>query len=181
MELRPYRAADCAQLAALFHDTVYAVNARDYTREQLDAWAGAGVDLDVWNRSLLEHSTVVAVEGAQIVGFGDMDASGYLDRLYVHKDFQGRGIATAICDALEAMVWAECCAVHASITAKPFFAGRGYRMVREQTVERRGVLLRNYRMEKETARGRAGDGMRLEGAGQSEGSAGLNPCAPPEG
>lgn len=28
-------------------------------------------------------------------GFADMDADGYLDRLYVHKDYQGRGGAAA--------------------------------------------------------------------------------------
>ena len=33
-----------------------------------------------------------------------MDADGYLDRLYVHKDYQGRGVATALCDALEQAV-----------------------------------------------------------------------------
>ena len=37
----------------------------------------------------------------QIVCFGDMDETGYLDRLYVHKDYQCRGVASAICDALE--------------------------------------------------------------------------------
>ena len=36
-----------------------------------------------------------------IIGFGDMDNTGYLDRLYVHKDYQGKGVATAICDRLE--------------------------------------------------------------------------------
>jgi GNAT superfamily N-acetyltransferase len=29
------------------------------------------------------------------VGFADMDADGYLDRLYVHRDYQGRGVAAA--------------------------------------------------------------------------------------
>lgn len=29
------------------------------------------------------------------VGFADMDADGYLDRLYVHKGYQGRGVAAA--------------------------------------------------------------------------------------
>ena len=59
------------------------------------------VDLERWNRELTAHHTVVAWEDGLIVGFGDMDEGGYLDRLFVHKDFQGRGIATAICDALE--------------------------------------------------------------------------------
>ena len=45
MQLRPYRTADCAELAALFFDTVHTVNARDYTPAQLDAWADGQVDL----------------------------------------------------------------------------------------------------------------------------------------
>ncbi len=53
------------------------------------------------NASFLRHRTVVAELGGQIVGFGDMDKTGYLDRLYVHRDFQGRHIATAICNELE--------------------------------------------------------------------------------
>ncbi len=78
-----------------------------------------------------------------------MDSSGYLDRLYVHKDCQGRGIASALCDALEASVPAEAYTTHASITARPFFLRRGYRVVREQRVERGGVLLTNFVMEKQ--------------------------------
>ena len=38
---------------------------------------------------------------------------------------------------------------HASITAKPFFERRGYKAVKEQQVERKGVLLTNYVMIKE--------------------------------
>lgn len=38
---------------------------------------------------------------------------------------------------------------HASITARPFFEKRGYRVVKEQQVNRQGILLINYVMEKE--------------------------------
>ncbi len=34
------------------------------------------------------------------------------------------------------------------LTARPFFEGRGYRALWAQRVERRGVALTNYRMEK---------------------------------
>ena len=37
---------------------------------------------------------------------------------------------------------------HASITAKPFFEKRGYRVIREQQVERQGVALTNFVMER---------------------------------
>lgn len=101
MVIRPYRSADCPALAELFYATVHTVCARDYTPEQLDAWATGEVDLTAWDASFLAHRTLAAVEGETIVGFADMDGSGYLDRLYVHRDFQRRGVAAALCDALE--------------------------------------------------------------------------------
>ena len=149
MLLRAYRPEDCPALAQLFYDTVHVVNARDYAPAQLDAWATGAVDLCAWNASFLAHRTLVAQLEGQIVGFGDIDvSSGYLDRLYVHKDFQSRGIATALCDALEVALSVPLVYTDASITAKPFFLGRGYRLVREQRVERHGVALTNFRMEK---------------------------------
>ena len=149
MLLRAYRPEDCPALAQLFYDTVHAVNARDYAPAQLDAWATGTVDLCAWNASFLAHRTLVAQLEGQIAGFGDIDvSSGYLDRLYVHKDFQSRGIATALEGALEGALSVPLVYTDASITAKPFFLGRGYRLVREQRVERHGVALTNFRMEK---------------------------------
>ena len=149
MELRAYRAEDCAQMAALFYETVHTVNAKDYTKEQLDAWATGEVDMEAWNASFLEHRTIVAVEEGRIIGFGDMDRTGYLDRLYVHAAHQGEGVATAICDRLEeGCPNADTYTTHASITARPFFERRGYLTIRRQEVERRGVVLVNFVMEK---------------------------------
>ena len=148
MQIRGYQRSDCEAMAELFYQTVHSVNAPDYTREQLDAWATGRVDLEAWDRSFAAHETVVALDDGAIVGFGDMDSSGYLDRLYVHKAHQRRGIASAICDALEQTVRGKRIITHASITAKPFFLHRGYRVVREQEVVRQGVALINYVMEK---------------------------------
>ncbi len=147
MEIRAYRPSDCGELAKLFYDTVHTVNARDYTREQLDAWADGQIDLEQWNRSFLAHESVVAVDGERIIGFGDLADSNYLDRLFVHRDCQGRGAATAICDRLERAARGTV-VTHASITARPFFEKRGYRVIKERQVERRRVLLTNFVMEK---------------------------------
>lgn len=148
MELRRYQQSDCEELTELFYNTVHTVNAKDYTKEQLDVWATGQADLAKWNQSLQEHYSVVAVENGVIVGFGDIDKTGYLDRLYVHADYQGREIATAICNQLERAVQGDI-TTHASITAKPFFEKRGYKVVKEQQVERQGILLANFVMKKE--------------------------------
>ena len=38
-------------MAELFYDTVHTLNAKDYTQEQLDAWATGEVELEAWNKS----------------------------------------------------------------------------------------------------------------------------------
>ena len=143
MILRAYRGSDLPAILSLFRDTVHTVCARDYTRSQLDAWAPAEPDAAAWDASLLAHRTLVAEEDGSILGFADMAEDGYLDRLYVHRDWQGRGVASALCAALPGAR-----RTHASITARPFFERRGWHVVREQRVERRGVALTNFVMEK---------------------------------
>ena len=118
MKLRPYESGDCPALARLFYDTVHTVNGRDYTPEQLAAWADGQVDLSAWDTSFLAHHTLVAEEDGVILGFADMDGSGYLDRLYVHKDRQSQGVASALCDALEDACPAAVFTTHASLTAR---------------------------------------------------------------
>lgn len=168
MIIRQYEPEDCRELAELFYDTVHTVNAKDYTKEQLDVWADGNVNLEAWNKSFLAHFSVVAVEhepepsagtcgqvagetggkrGTLIVGFGDIDETGYLDRLYVHKDYQEQGVATAICNVLEAAAGGAI-TTHASITARSFFENRGYTLINEQEVKRHGVLLTNFVMKK---------------------------------
>ena len=123
MIIREYQSTDCKELAELFYNTVHTVNAKDYTNEQLGVWATGQVDLKKWNQSLQKHFSIVAVDVNIIVGFGDVDKSGYLDRLYVHSEYQGKGIATAICNRLESAVQGNI-VTHASVTAKPFFEKR---------------------------------------------------------
>lgn len=147
MIIREYQVTDCKELRDLFYNTVHTVNAVDYTEEQLNVWAPKQVDLEKWNQSFLVHYCIVAVWDNIIVGFGDINKTGYLDRLYVHKDYQRKGIASAICDKLEQVVQGKII-VHASITARPFFKKRGYEVIREQKVERKGILITNFIMEK---------------------------------
>lgn len=145
MYIREYEPADCSEIASLFYQTVHEVNKQDYTSEQINAWATGKVDLAAWNQSFLEHYTLVAVENGRIAGFGDIDETGYLDRLYVHKEHQREGIAAALCSRLEAHVQGNIL-THASITARPFFQKRGYKVLKEQQVERQNVLLTNFVM-----------------------------------
>ena len=148
MKIRAYRPSDCKPMLELFYRTVHTVNAADYTKKQLSVWADGKADEAAWNHSFLAHTTFIAEENGIITGFADMDENGYLDRLYVHKDYQRQGIASALCSALENKVQSEKYTTHASVTARPFFEKRGYRVIRKQHVLRQGIALTNFIIEK---------------------------------
>ena len=145
MVIRNYKSEDLPQMVTLFRETIIATCAKEYTLSQRKAWAGA--DVSRWDESFRKHKTLVAEEEGKIIGFADMEG-GYLDRLYVHKDFQGRGVASALCDRLESESGADVLSVYASLTARKFFEKRGYVVIRKNTVVRAGTELKNYYMEK---------------------------------
>ena len=148
MKIRRYRPEDLTEILRLFYDTVHTVCTGEYTPAQLDAWADGHADEAHWDSSLRQHFSLVYLVDDRITGFGDIAPDGYLDRLYVHQDYQRRGIAAALCDALEGAVNSQKLTTHASLTAKPFFEKRGYIAVKEQQVERNGIWLTNFVMEK---------------------------------
>lgn len=149
IKVREYRPSDCEILAKLFYDTVHTVNCADYSRAQLDAWAPGKPEPKLWNERFSESYTFVAEQGGIITGFGNIEKSGYLDMLYVHKDYQRQKVASSICDVVEKYRQGDIIYTYASITAKPFFEKRGYKTAREQRVKRAGIYLKNYLMEKD--------------------------------
>lgn len=144
--IRPYRPSDLEKLAELFYHTVHITNSEDYSQKQLYAWADGNIDMKAWNDSFLSHCTLVAEADNIIAGFGDIDRTGYLDRLFVLPQFQNSGIATALCDALEHSCDSERITTHASVTARGFFEKRGYKVIKKQQVKRKGIFLTNYVM-----------------------------------
>lgn len=123
MNIRIYQSEDCREIVELFYNTVHSINSRDYNSAQLDVWAPKEIDIVSWDKSFSQHCSIVAEESDVIIGFGDLDATGYLDRLYVHKDYQGIGVATTIVSELENYAQENHISIvttNASITAKPF-------------------------------------------------------------
>ena len=151
MELRRCTNEDLPEIARLFFYTVTTVNTADYTKQQIDAWAGRWQSLLSREDFLSTLYTIVAVKDNIIIGYGNVDDTGYIDHLYTHRDYQHIGVATAICDELERRahdIGAKRITVHASVTALPFFVHRGYHVVKEQQAELDGVILTNFLCEK---------------------------------
>lgn len=139
-------------LQELFRNTVLYVNSKDYTPEEVADWASCGEDVQHWKELLTRHHFLAALDRqGQIIGFSSMNVEGYMHSLFVHKDWQGKGVATRLLVETEKIareygvqrIWAK-----VSITAKPFFEKHGYRIIKEQKAKANRLYLTNYVMEK---------------------------------
>ena len=80
-----------------------------------------------------------------------MNAVGHLHSLFVHKDWQGKGVGTMLLSEAERLALeygAEKITSEVSITARPFFERHGYRTVKEQKAKANRMYLTNFVMEK---------------------------------
>ena len=97
MIIRKFQPNDLEAVLKLFFDVIHSVGAKYYDEAQVNAWAPKEIhDQDKWLESLMKNYSYVAEENGMIIGFGDMTEEGYIDRLFVHKNHQGRGAAFRI-------------------------------------------------------------------------------------
>ncbi|OEH86989.1 GNAT family N-acetyltransferase [Desulfuribacillus stibiiarsenatis] len=152
MDIRPVTDEDLDEVLHLFYQTVHTINAQDYRQDQLDTWAPQHPDKEKWLTSLRSNIAYVIKQDNKLVGFADLNQRRYIDRLFVHKDYQRMGIASLLVTTLEAeakkLKYNEVM-TEASITARGFFEKKGYDTVRMQDKELRGMFFRNYIMKKE--------------------------------
>ncbi len=151
LSFRTAHTADLHEMQQLFVDTVTNVCSKDYTEEQIQVWTSGVADNRRWLDRFDEQFVLLATIDDQIVGFGTIKDANYIDMFFVHKDFQGMGVAREIYRRLEDKAHelkSDYITSDVSITAKPFFEKRGFVVVQEQKVERMGVELGNYGMRK---------------------------------
>lgn len=149
MHLRPYRDDDAAATLDVFRRAITLLASRDYTAEQVAAWASPDIDPAVWAERRAASRTRVAEVGGRVVGFTDVDEDGYVDMLFVDPDVARQGVGSAL------LRWARATAValgahelttNASLTARAAFEAHGFAVVAEQHPVLRGVELTNFRM-----------------------------------
>lgn len=146
--------SDAVELKKLFQNTVLAINRRDYSQAEVEDWASCGDDLSNIEDMIKTHYFIVAVnQQSEIVGFSSITPQGYLHSMFVHKDFQGEGIATMLLNEIEQYAITNGIiriTSEVSLTARPFFEKKGYIVEEEQKRKANQLSLTNFWMAKQT-------------------------------
>ncbi len=162
--LRPFLPSDLSILTAIFVASIEELTEDDYSEAQREAWAGVADDEEAFGKRLTSQLTLVATLEGSPVGFASLKGADHLDLLYVHPQAVRRGVASALCEAIEKLAAARGAtqiSVDASDTAQEFFTKRGYVGQQRNSVTVGDEWLANTTMKKT-----------LSGEGPQEGQSG---------
>lgn len=152
MIIRKFIPDDLEAVTVLFCDSVRTVASRYYDPVQIEAWGNPKtIDREQWLKNLSDNITYVAEDEKKLVGFGDMTHQGYIDHLFVHKNYQGRGAFRGIFKKFEEearKLSLQEMTTEASIMAMPIAKRVGFEVLEKQIKVHNGVEFINYRMRK---------------------------------
>jgi putative acetyltransferase len=96
MHSRDFRLGDEMALYAVFDSAVHQLASRDYTPEQINAWAPRTIDREAWVHRMQAIRPFVMEHSGHIVGYADVQSSGYVDHFYVSGTYARQGIGTKL-------------------------------------------------------------------------------------
>lgn len=131
MKIRKFKLSDAVSTARLHRNTIRAINSKDYPADVIRVWSGK-TSAKKFRDS---HNTCfrwIATEKGKIVGFADMSKDGEFGGLYVHKNYLGKGIGSALITKIEEKakeLGVKRLKVKATVTAKSFYEKCGYKVI----------------------------------------------------
>ncbi|MDR6487627.1 putative acetyltransferase [Chryseobacterium vietnamense] len=140
---------DLPEMLQLFRATIDEVCKKDYDLQQREAWKSGADHEERWIKVIRDQYVLLALTENKIAGFCTLDQGNYIDLLFVHKDYQHKGIATLLYQQIEKEALLnnkKALTADVSKTARPFFEKSGFQVVQEKTVSVKGVAMINYKM-----------------------------------
>lgn len=159
MKLRLATSADVPFLAQLYRHAVETLGPCHYTPAQVAVWA-AFAEEPTFATFILTPTTFVAVAPDELrVGFAGLAADGHVTAVYVHGDYQHRGIGGQLLQHVLAEAQARSLPrlyAEASVFSQPLFEKYGFTLEGTETVDRNGVQFTRYLMAKSLRSGDSG-------------------------
>jgi putative acetyltransferase len=152
MLIRAFQVGDAPHLRRVFMSAVHGIAFKDYTHEQVIAWAPEFVDPAQWADYMRAISPFVVEHDGKPVAYADLQPSGYIDHFYVSAPFARQGVGSKLMrrlheDAAERSI--HVLESHVSRTAQPFFQYWGFAIIEARQPVVRGVIVPNALMKKD--------------------------------
>jgi putative acetyltransferase len=151
MHVRKFRVGDEPALFKIFYSAIRQVASRDYSQEQIEAWAPAELDCGIWESRMRGIDPFVVDSEGLLIAYADLQESGYIDHFFVSGDHPRQGAGRLLMETIHKKAdnsGLETLISDVSRTAQPFFEHFGFKVVEQRTPKIRGVVVPNALMRK---------------------------------
>ena len=149
VQIRRYEPGEERARFEVYYSAIHLTASRDYTSEQIQAWAPRDLDMNLWENRIHSINPFVADLNGEVVGYADLQANGYIDHFFVSGTHSRRGIGSLLMEHLleeaKALGLSELTS-DVSRTAQPLYEKFGFVLVEQRRTERRGVIIPNALM-----------------------------------
>lgn len=152
IHIRRYKLGEEPALFDVYCTAIRLIANRDYTAEQVQAWAPLDFDAVLWQEKIRDINPFVAELAGELLGYADVQPSGYIDHFFVSGRHPRKGIGTLLmqrilCEA-QALGTATLTS-DVSRTAQPFFGRFGFVVVEQRSPVLRGIVVPNALMQRD--------------------------------
>ena len=159
----PYNKHYASAVSHIFHKSIHHIDDELYSYDDKLAWSALPRSSYHWNKrlSLSQAWVVVDIDSPvngkpKCCGFINVEthflSQGYIDSLYVHPDYQNKGVASRLYATLESWAYKQgfsMLSVDASKVSKPLFLAWGFKLRHRSYQEKLGRVIMGFLMEKE--------------------------------
>lgn len=150
--VRSYQPEDAALLAEIFMRAITEIGPKDYSPDQVAAWAARAPSADDLHSKMGDGRTrLVALDRNGPVAFCDLEDDGHIDLLYCAPEAAGRGASRHLYVQIEAYGRGQGLSrfyTEASAMARRFFLRQGFQEIGRRDFLIGDTKIHNFAMEK---------------------------------
>lgn len=126
---------DLALMQRLFYQTVTTYGSVLFTKEEIKIYSRLATNKSYWLKKFKKAFIYNAKLNGEIVGSFSMDASGNIEYVFVHQNYQGKGIAKSLYATIEEVAKQEnidTLTTQINILTKGFFEKNGFDIIKNE-------------------------------------------------
>lgn len=150
ISVREFKPGDEAATFPVFFSAIHEVASAHYSPELIEAWAPPDTDPQRWTLRIQGIKPFIAMRGDEMVGYADLQDSGYIDHFFVSARAQRVGVASALMQRIlqsAAERGIQLLYSDVSLSAQGFYQRFGFVIKEQQTFLFGGLPMSNARME----------------------------------
>lgn len=151
LHVRALRRGDEYALRKVFYASVHELACKDYTPEQLAAWAPEAYELIPWAERIRATPPFIVDASGVVAGFAVLLEDGTIEQFFVAPAFSGQGVARMLMTHIHQQAARRGLTelqADVSLTAESFFLMSGFEVAHRHELARADLSLSYARMSK---------------------------------